>query len=190
LDQQLMARRSRTTILAWHRPLIVVASIVVLALVGWAAYFVLFTGFGASAEARLLSGSPISAVGVSGQATPEGASGFRLCNKTASRVGVAIGYKEGTIWTTEGWWNVNGGACETLMPGPLVSRFYYVYAIDYDRGGVWGGKANMCTRDKMFTIKGIEDCLARGYERSGFFEVDTGEQKSWTVQLTAPGAAG
>jgi uncharacterized membrane protein len=45
----------------------------------------------------------------------------------------------------------------------------------------------MCTRDKMFTIRGIEDCVARGYERSGFFEVDTGEQKSWTVQLTEPG---
>jgi uncharacterized membrane protein len=39
----------------------------------------------------------------------------------------------------------------------------------------------------MFTIRGIEDCVARGYERSGFFEVDTGEQKSWTVQLTEPG---
>ena len=42
----------------------------------------------------------------------------------------------------------------------------------------------MCTRDKEFTIRGIEDCLARGYDRTGFFEVDTGEQPSWTVQLT------
>jgi hypothetical protein len=42
----------------------------------------------------------------------------------------------------------------------------------------------MCTRDKEFTIKGIEDCLARGYDRTGFFEVDTSEQRSWTVQLT------
>ena len=42
----------------------------------------------------------------------------------------------------------------------------------------------MCTRDKEFTIRGIDDCLARGYERAGFFEVDTGEQRSWTVQLT------
>jgi hypothetical protein len=42
----------------------------------------------------------------------------------------------------------------------------------------------MCTRDKEFTIRGIGDCLARGYDRSGFFEVDTGEQRAWTVQLT------
>ena len=34
----------------------------------------------------------------------------------------------------------------------------------------------MCTRDKEFTIRGIEDCLARGYDRTGFFEVDTTEQ--------------
>src|SRR6202011_2600318 len=38
--------------------------------------------------------------------------------------------------------------------------------------------------DKEFTIRGIEDCLARGFDRAGFFEVDTGEQRAWTVQLT------
>jgi uncharacterized membrane protein len=111
---------------------------------------------------------------------------FRLCNKTGSRVGVSVGYKDREIWSTEGWWNVGANSCETLLRGPLSARFYYVYAIDYDRGGEWNGKAFMCTRDKEFTIKGIEDCLARGYERSGFFEIDTGEQKSWTVQLTEP----
>jgi uncharacterized membrane protein len=111
---------------------------------------------------------------------------FRLCNKTGSRVGVSVGYKDQQIWSTEGWWNVGANSCETLLRGPLSARFYYVYAIDYDRGGEWNGKAFMCTKDKEFTIKGIEDCLARGYERSGFFEIDTGEQKSWTVQLTEP----
>jgi hypothetical protein len=69
------------------------------------------------------------------------------------------------------------------VKGQLVARYYYVYAVDYDRGGEWSGKAFMCTRDKEFTIRGIEDCLARGYDRTGFFEVDTTEQRSWTVQL-------
>jgi uncharacterized membrane protein len=32
--------------------------------------------------------------------------------------------------------------------------------------------------------------VARGYEKTGFFEVDTGEQKSWTVQLTEPDQQG
>src|SRR5260370_31678986 len=42
----------------------------------------------------------------------------------------------------------------------------------------------MCWRDKEFTIKGTENCLARGFDRPGLFEVDTGEQRAWTVQLT------
>jgi uncharacterized membrane protein len=112
---------------------------------------------------------------------------FRLCNRTQSRVGIAVGYKDNDVWTTEGWWNVPANTCETLMRGPLVARFYYVYALDYDQGGEWAGQALMCTREKEFTIKGIQDCLARGYDRTGFFEVDTGEQKNWTVQLTEQG---
>jgi uncharacterized membrane protein len=112
---------------------------------------------------------------------------FRLCNRTGSRVGVAVGYKDADGWTTEGWWNVAANSCETLMRGPLVARFYYLYAIDYDQGGEWAGKAFMCSRDKEFTIRGIGDCLARGYNRTGYFEVDTGEQKNWTVQLTEQG---
>jgi Predicted integral membrane protein len=46
------------------------------------------------------------------------------------------------------------------------------------------GQAYLCTRDHSFTIRGPSDCLARGYDRTGFFEVDTGgEQRAWTVQL-------
>jgi uncharacterized membrane protein len=112
------------------------------------------------------------------------AADFRLCNNTGSRVGVSIGFKENEGWTTEGWWNLSSRSCETILRGNLSSRFYYIYAVDYDRGGEWSGKAFMCTRDKEFTIRGVDDCLARGYDRTGFFEVDTSEQKSWTVQLT------
>jgi uncharacterized membrane protein len=112
------------------------------------------------------------------------AADFRLCNNTASRVGVAVGYKDGEGWTTEGWWNLPSRTCETVLKGNLVARYYYVYAIDYDHGGEWMGQAFMCTRDKEFTIRGISDCLARGFDRTGFFEVDTGEQRAWTVQLT------
>ncbi len=121
-------------------------------------------------------------------ATPVAAhADFRVCNQTPSRVGIAVGYKEGDTWITEGWWNIAANGCETLIRGTLGSRFYYVYAIDYDQGGEWSGKAFMCTRDREFTIKGTGDCLARGYNRTGFFEVDTVEQKNWTVQLTEQG---
>jgi len=112
---------------------------------------------------------------------------LRLCNNTSGRVGVAIGYKDNEGWVTEGWWNLSQRSCETLLRGNLVARFYYVYAVDYDRGGEWSGQAFMCTRDKEFAIRGTHDCLARGYDRTGFFEVDTGEQRTWTVQLTEAG---
>jgi uncharacterized membrane protein len=103
---------------------------------------------------------------------------------TSSRVSIAIGCKDADGWTTEGWWNLPARTCETVLKGNLVTRYYCVYAIDYDRGGEWMGQAYMCTRDKEFTIRGIGDCLARGYDRTGFFEVDTGEKRAWTVQLT------
>jgi uncharacterized membrane protein len=115
---------------------------------------------------------------------PPAKADFRLCNNTGSRVGVAIGYKDNEGWTTEGWWNISSRSCETLLRGALVARYYYIYAVDYDRGGEWSGKAYMCSREKEFTIRGTENCLARGYDRTGFFEVDTSEQRSWTVQLT------
>jgi uncharacterized membrane protein len=132
---------------------------------------------------RLVIGGILLA-GITALQTASAAADFRLCNNTGSRVGISLGYKENEGWTTEGWWNLSARTCETLLRGSLVARFYYIYAVDYDRGGEWSGQAFMCTRDKEFTIRGTDDCLARGYDRAGFFEVDTGEQPSWTVQLT------
>ncbi len=94
---------------------------------------------------------------------------FRVCNKTASRVGIAIGYKADHDWTTEGWWTIDADNCATILAGPLVGRYYYMYAVDYDQGGVWGGNsAYLCTQEKEFTIEGVNDCVARGYQRTGF----------------------
>lgn len=115
---------------------------------------------------------------------------LKLCNTTSSRVGVAIGYKDEKGWVSEGWWNVASQTCEVLLKGTLVARYFYVHALDYDRGGEWGGKNFMCTGDKAFTIRGEQDCSGRGYKRSGFFEVDTKEEKEWTVRLTDPGEGG
>jgi len=128
---------------------------------------------------------PLAAAILALSLTPVAASAdFRLCNVTASRVGVAVGYRDGKNWVSEGWWNIPSSNCETLLKGPLVSRYYYVYALDYDHGGEWGGKSFMCTRSHEFTIRGIERCRARGFDRTGFFEIDTGDQRSWIVQLT------
>lgn len=115
---------------------------------------------------------------------------LRICNKTGSRVSIAIGYMEEKIWITEGWWNTTPGACEVVKEGTLKAKFYYIYAIDPDRGGEWGGRYTMCTQDKLFKIQGVEDCEKRGYLKKGFFEIDTGEQASWVVQLDEIGRTG
>jgi uncharacterized membrane protein len=140
-------------------------------------------GINLRAAASTLAAALFAMLVLAATARPAAAD-LRLCNNTGSRVGVAVGYKDADGWTTEGWWNLPSRSCETVLKGNLVARYYYVYAVDYDRGGEWMGQAYMCTRDKEFTIRGISDCLARGFDRTGFFEVDTGEQRAWTVQLT------
>lgn len=111
---------------------------------------------------------------------------FRVCNGTQNLVGVAIGYRAAEGWTTEGWWQVPASTCATLIEGELKSRYYYLYAEDAARGGRWVGDINMCVAENEFKITGVQDCFARGYQRMGFKEYDTGRQGSWFVQLSEP----
>src|SRR5438105_14370022 len=93
------------------------------------------------------------------------AADFRLCNNTSSRVGIALGHKDAEGWTTEGWWNVSSRSCETLLKGTLVARYYYIYALNYARGGERSGRAFTCSRHKQCTNKGHRHCLARRLDR-------------------------
>jgi uncharacterized membrane protein len=121
---------------------------------------------------------------------------LKLCNATTGRIGIAIGYQDPaaakaattaeTRWATEGWWNIGAQACETLIRGPVPGRFIYVHAVDYDRGGEWAGAHLMCTADRTFAIKDVKDCAKRGYKSTGFYEVDTGDAKEWTIRLSDP----
>lgn len=122
--------------------------------------------------------------GIMAAGTLEARADFRVCNATQNLVGVGIGYRASAGWVTEGWWHIEGSTCKTLIEGPLSSRFYYLYAEDAERGGRWDGPINMCVAEKEFKIAGVNDCFARGYQRAGFQEYDTGEQASWMVQLT------
>ena len=112
---------------------------------------------------------------------------FRLCNNSNNRISVSVAYTDGQEWVSEGWWNLKASACEVILRGPLAAEFYYVYAMD-EKGGEWKGRAFMCTKDHEFRISGREDCFSRGFDRTGFFEIDTGrDAKNWTVQMTDPG---
>ena len=112
------------------------------------------------AVAGMLLVAAIAVVALTASARPAAAD-FRLCNNTASRVGNRRGL-QGRRWLDDGGWrNVSARSCETVLKGNLVARYYYVYAIDYDRGGEWMGQAYMCTRDKEFTILAVSVIVSR-----------------------------
>lgn len=111
---------------------------------------------------------------------------LRVCNQSTNQVSIALGYRAEKGWQSEGWWVAPASKCAVVYQGDLHSRFFYLYVADDIGGGTWDGSVYMCTRDETFTIFGVEDCLARGYERTGFFEVDTQNRTDWTLQLTDP----
>ncbi len=111
---------------------------------------------------------------------------LRVCNQSSNAVSIALGYRAERGWQSEGWWVAPSGQCAIVFQGDLNSRFYYLYVADDLGGGAWDGDNFMCTRDETFTIFDTENCLARGYERTGFFEVDTQNRSDWTLQLKDP----
>ena len=114
---------------------------------------------------------------------------LRVCNQSSNQVSIALGYRAEKGWQSEGWWVAPPTKCAIVYQGDLTtvkSHYFYLYVADDIGGGAWQGNNYMCTRDESFTIFGVEDCLARGYERTGFFEVDTQNKPDWTLQLTDP----
>lgn len=139
--------------------------------------------------ARFAAFIPLTIAALMLVSTDEARADFRICNGTQSLVGGAIGYRTAEGWVTEGWWQIPANSCATLIEGQLGSRYYYLYAEDASGGGRWAGDINMCVADNEFRIVGVEDCFARGYQRVGFKEYDTGRQGSWMVQLSDAPAA-
>ena len=109
---------------------------------------------------------------------------FNVCNRSSLPVRVAIGRFDGTSWTSEGWWRVTPKTCTAILTGPLQGRFYYLHASD-GAAGTWEGKTYFCVApDKRFRSAGRGDCANRGFDRRGFFEVDTGKKPDWTQSLS------
>ncbi len=142
-------------------------------------------------EAEETNAAAVAPVAETNPVPEDAGTGLRVCNGTESSVGVAVGYDDEGDLVSEGWWNLSPrgspNECAVVITGALRSRYYYVYAIDYTLGGEWGGDGGdifMCTRDQEFTIRGIEDCVARGYDRAGFVQIDTGDRTVHNVQLT------
>ena len=130
--------------------------------------------------AQLALALGLAALSVS--AGPAGA-GFTVCNKSGHMAKVALGRFDGRSWGSEGWWTIGPSSCTKLIARPLDARYYYLYATD-SAAGTWDGSKNFCTGQSTFTIVGRGSCAARGFDRKGFFEVDTGQNPDWTQNLS------
>jgi uncharacterized membrane protein len=115
---------------------------------------------------------------------PPAKAAFSVCNKADVPAKVALGHFDGKDWRSEGWWTIAPQKCETLLSGPLDGRYYYLYATD-SGSGTWNGDTAFCTAPiGPFKIEGRGNCAARGYDRKGFFEIDTGQKADWTQALS------
>lgn len=115
---------------------------------------------------------------------------LRMCNDTKNLVGIALGFRDEEKWITEGWWQLPADSCSTLIEGNLNNRFYYIYAEDADYGGQWRGDVFMCTDDQEFRVEGNQECFTRGFQKTGFFEIDTTDKTSWMVRLNEQAPTG
>lgn len=110
--------------------------------------------------------------------------GLSVCNKGARPVKVAVGLFNGTRWISQGWSHVAAKKCSELIAGKLVARYYYMYASD-GAVGTWDGGKSFCVgTGEQFAIVGRGGCTERGFDRRGFFEIDTGNQLNYTQMLS------
>lgn len=120
---------------------------------------------------------------------------FRVCNNAGETVDVAFGYEGGanTGWIAEGWYQVRAGRCVTVYGGQLNGRYYYLYA-EGASGTEWNGddseNASFCINRNVFKLfqrrygdNDEEDCKKHNLESKRFFEVDVGDDLSWTQTL-------
>ena len=109
---------------------------------------------------------------------------FKICNKTDHDAAVALAFREHNMWTSEGWWVIAPGSCDTLVTGELLDSPYYVHARHLTVGGLWQGSETFCVGKGSFTAKGRQECVERGFLSAGFFALPATPERNLTLDLT------
>jgi uncharacterized membrane protein len=117
-----------------------------------------------------------------------------VCNKTKTSASVAVGYLDGAKgWMAQGWWQVAGGDCQTLIQGPLAGNYIYLLV---DGGRLPPGKKQpggwFCTDNDGFATRNDDYsndqhellCEAAGLKTEQFSEIKIGGKKDVTYNLT------
>jgi uncharacterized membrane protein len=109
---------------------------------------------------------------------------FQLCNKSDHTAVVAIGYKSGADWTSEGWWRIKPQGCRVLIKGSLRTQHYLIHAAQEGVDGDWDGAYRLCVKPKNFKIRGRQDCHKRKLGEALFFAIDTGKELTFVYHLS------
>ncbi|MFO1187853.1 MAG: DUF1036 domain-containing protein [Alphaproteobacteria bacterium] len=112
------------------------------------------------------------------------AAGFRACTETGHPIALAVAHSTGKDWVSQGWWRIPPKTCTPIFNGTLEARFYYLRGVHLDVGGGWVGNRSFCVSRQSFKVSGRDKCEERGYEKAGFFEVDTQDAEDYTHTLT------
>jgi uncharacterized membrane protein len=118
--------------------------------------------------------------------------GFSWCNETPYAVMAALGLEDSGAVTTRGWYRVEAGKCvKPDLPAKPGKLYSFAEAVDKEgqalkRGDklmVWGGPAQLCTRDVRFEISEQKNCGAQGLTATGFAVIDMAGKQGATVRF-------
>ena len=80
--------------------------------------------------------------------------GVTLCNSTDEEVTLAVAFREGSKWRSEGWWYVDSGECVHPTNADPRGSSFRLYAKSKSRR--WGGDQPHCTDSDAFNVADSE----------------------------------
>lgn len=105
---------------------------------------------------------------------------LRLCNETSYVLQVAASSRQGLASKTEGWFNLNPGACKEALSDMPDDAQAFVYGksdpAHAGEGLVFDGSERFCVaaENAPFSVEGRRNCRRRGYIEADFAPVAEG----------------
>jgi len=119
---------------------------------------------------------------------------FNVCNRSTSRVDVAVGYNNPQRgWISVGWYVIEPGACHRALTGSVADDDVYVYAMAND-GRFWSARNDQrggwfCVQNRRFEVSlddvqqnNVINCDGVGRARQ-FIRVNTNGNENFRFNL-------
>jgi len=112
--------------------------------------------------------------------TDKAEAGLRLCNETSYVLQVAAASRQGVASKTEGWFNINPGACKEALADMPDDAQAFVYGksdpAHAGEGLVFDGSERFCVsaENESFSVEGRRNCRRRGFVEADFAPVADG----------------